>query len=99
MASARAPNAGGWASRAVVRDTRRIPEEFLAQGRCEMTDRFDPNIPPAGPTDPSIEGEFTGIAAIIERPTLGKSNLVVNREESFDIEVSWHVFGTSSRCG
>jgi hypothetical protein len=58
-----------------------------------MTDRFDPNIPPAGPTDPAIEGEFTGIVAITERPTLGKSNLVVNRAESFDIEVSWHVFG------
>jgi len=58
-----------------------------------MTDRFDPNIPPAGPTDPAIEGEFTGIVAITERPTLGKSNLVVNRAESFDIDVSWHVFG------
>jgi len=58
-----------------------------------MTDRFDPNIPPAGLTDPAIEGEFTGIVAITEQPTLGKSNLVVNRAESFDIEVSWHVFG------
>ena len=58
-----------------------------------MTDRFDPNIPPAGPTDPAIEGEFTGIVAITERPTLGKSNLVVNRAEPFDIAVSWHVFG------
>jgi len=58
-----------------------------------MTDRFDPNIPPAGPTDPAIEGEFTGIVAITEKPTLGKSSLVVNRDESFDIEVSWHVFG------
>jgi hypothetical protein len=58
-----------------------------------MTDRFDPNIPPAGPADPAIEGEFTGIVAITERPTLGKSNLVVNRDESFDIEVSWRVFG------
>ncbi|HJU02448.1 MAG TPA: hypothetical protein VJ966_14740 [Actinomycetes bacterium] len=58
-----------------------------------MTDRFDPNIPPAGPTDPSMEGEFTGIVAITERPTLGKSNLVVNADEDFDIEVSWHVFG------
>jgi len=58
-----------------------------------MTDRFDPNIPPAGPTDPAIEGEFTGIVAITEQPTLGKSNLVVNRDKSFDIEVSWHVFG------
>ena len=58
-----------------------------------MTDRFDPNIPPAGLTDPAIEGEFTGIVAITEQPTLGKSNLVVNRDKSFDIEVSWHVFG------
>ena len=58
-----------------------------------MTDRFDPNIPPAGPTDPAIEGEFTGIVTITEQPTLGKGNLVVNRDKSFDIEVSWHVFG------
>ena len=58
-----------------------------------MTDRFDPNIPPAGPTDPAIEGEFTGIVAITERPTLGKSNLVINRDKAFDIKVSWHVFG------
>jgi hypothetical protein len=58
-----------------------------------MTDRFDPNIPPAGPTDPAIQGEFTGIVGITEQPTLGKSNLVVNRRESFDIEVKWHVFG------
>jgi hypothetical protein len=58
-----------------------------------MTDRFDPNIPPAGPTDPAIEGEFTGIVAITDRPTLGKSNLVVNGDKDFDIDVSWHVFG------
>jgi hypothetical protein len=58
-----------------------------------MTDRFDPNIPPAGPTDPAIEGEFTGVVAIAERPTLGKSNLVVNRSQPFDIEVNWRVFG------
>jgi hypothetical protein len=58
-----------------------------------MTDRFDPNIPPASPTDPAMEGEFTGIVTITERPTLGKSNLVVNADEDFDIEVSWHVFG------
>jgi hypothetical protein len=57
-----------------------------------MTDRFDPNIPPAGPTDPAIQGEFTGIT-ITEQPTLGKSNLVINRARPFDIEVSWHVFG------
>ena len=60
-----------------------------------MTDRFDPNIPPAGPTDPAIEGEFTGIVAITERPTLGKSNLVVNRDESFDIEEVIDIFLTS----
>ena len=58
-----------------------------------MTDRFDPNIPPAGLTDPAIEGEFTGIVAITEQPTLGKSNLVINRDKAFDIKVSWHVFG------
>jgi hypothetical protein len=58
-----------------------------------MTDRFDPNIPPAGPTDPAIQGEFTGIVGITEQPTLGKSNLVVNRAKPFDIEVKWHVFG------
>ena len=58
-----------------------------------MTDRFDPNIPPAGPTDPAIEGEFLGIVAITEKPTLGKSNLIVNRDQTFDVEVEWHVFG------
>ena len=58
-----------------------------------MTSSFDPNIPPGAPTDPSIEGEFTGIVAITEHPTLGKSNLVVNRDEAFDISVQWHVFG------
>jgi hypothetical protein len=58
-----------------------------------MTDRFDPNIPPAGPTDPAIEGEFLGIVGITENPTLGKSNLVVNRAQDFYIEVTWHVFG------
>jgi hypothetical protein len=58
-----------------------------------MTDRFDPNIPPAGLTDPAIEGEFTGIVAITDRPTLGKSNLVVNGDKDFEIDVSWHVFG------
>ena len=26
-------------------------------------------------------------------PTLGKSNLVVNGDKSFDIKISWHVFG------
>jgi hypothetical protein len=58
-----------------------------------MTDRFDPNIPAAGPTDPAIEGEFLGIVAITEKPTLGKSNLVINGDKDFDIEVKWHVFG------
>jgi|GEM_PF-1307966 hypothetical protein len=60
-----------------------------------MTDRFDPNIPPnpANPADPAIEGEFTGIVAITEHPTLGKSNLVVNPDQPFDVEVAWHVFG------
>jgi hypothetical protein len=58
-----------------------------------MTDRFDPNIPPAGPTDPAIEGEFLGIVAITEKPTLGKSNLIINRDQPFDIEVEWRVFG------
>jgi hypothetical protein len=58
-----------------------------------MTARFDPNIPPAGPTDPAIEGAFTGVVAITEHPSLGKSNLVVNRARPFDIEVNWRVFG------
>jgi hypothetical protein len=59
-----------------------------------MTDRFDPNIPPTAPTDPSIEGAFLGIVAITEQPRIGRSNLVINAAETFDIEVSWHVFGT-----
>jgi len=58
-----------------------------------MTDRFDPNIPPTGSSDPAIEGEFIGIVAITERPRLGKSNLVIDPNETFDVEVSWHVFG------
>lgn len=58
-----------------------------------MTDRFDPNIPPAGPTDPAIQGEFTGIVGIHEQPSLGKSNLVINGAKPFDIKVDWHVFG------
>jgi hypothetical protein len=62
-----------------------------------MTDRFDPNIPPAGPTDPSIEGEFTGIVAITERQRLGKGNLVVNADEpSTSAGTS---SATWSRCG
>jgi hypothetical protein len=68
--------------------------EFLGrENGADMTDSFDPNIPPGAPTDPAIEGAFTGIVAILEQPTLGKSNLVVNRNKPFDIEVSWHVFG------
>jgi hypothetical protein len=58
-----------------------------------MTDRFDPNIPSSGPNSPTIEGEFTGVVAITERPTLGSTNLVVNAAEPFDIDVNWHVFG------
>jgi hypothetical protein len=63
------------------------------QGSITMTDRFDPNIPPTGPTDPAIEGEFLGIVGITERPNLGTSNLIVNRRKPFDITVTWHVFG------
>ncbi|GIF18426.1 hypothetical protein BJ973_008615 [Actinoplanes tereljensis] len=58
-----------------------------------MTDRFDPNIPPTGPTDPAIQGEFTGIVGITERPAIGKSNLVVDGSKPFEIDVSWHIFG------
>jgi hypothetical protein len=58
-----------------------------------MANRFDPNIPPAGPSDPAIEGAFTGIVSITEQPTLGKSNFVINADKSFTIEVKWHVFG------
>src|SRR5262245_40128098 len=58
-----------------------------------MTASFDPNIPPTTPTAPAIEGEFTGVVTITEHPTLGDSNLVVNRGEEFDISVNWHVFG------
>jgi len=58
-----------------------------------MSDSFDPNIPPAGPTDPHIQGEFLGVVGITEQPTIGKANLVVNRAKPFDIEVKWRVFG------
>jgi len=60
-----------------------------------MTDRFDPNIPadPDNPAAPSIEGDFTGIVTITEQPSVGAPNLVVNADKSFDIKVSWHVFG------
>src|ERR1700733_12172287 len=57
-----------------------------------MTDRFDPNIPPAGPTDPSIQGAFTGIT-LTERQAFGRANHVVNGARPFDIKISWHVFG------
>src|SRR3954470_9424897 len=58
-----------------------------------MSDNFDPNIPPAGPTDPTIQGEFLGIVGITEQPAIGRGNLVVNRTKPFDIEVKWRVFG------
>lgn len=57
-----------------------------------MTDRFDPNIPPAGPTDPSIQGAFTGIT-LTERQAFGRANHVVNGARPFDIKINWHVFG------
>lgn len=57
-----------------------------------MTDRFDPNIPKGGPSDPWIEGEFTAVS-VVETPRLGKTNLVVNGAAPFDIELKWHVFG------
>src|ERR1700743_3565265 len=42
-----------------------------------MSDRFDPNIPadPTDPTVPNIEGAFTGLVAITEQPTIGRSRL------------------------
>ncbi|MGK5684640.1 hypothetical protein [Actinoplanes sp. URMC 104] len=58
-----------------------------------MGDRFDPNIPPAGPTDPSLQGEFTTVAALGDQPTLGTANLVINPDQPFHVEVRWHVFG------
>ncbi|MEV4346465.1 hypothetical protein AB0J83_18515 [Actinoplanes sp. NPDC049596] len=58
-----------------------------------MTDRFDPNIPPAGPASPSIEGEFIGTVVITEQPAIGTGNLVIDRTKPFDIEVKWHVYG------
>jgi hypothetical protein len=58
-----------------------------------MTDRFDPNIPPTSPTAPAIQGDFVGIVGITERPVIGSSNLVINADQSFDVEVTWHVFG------
>jgi hypothetical protein len=60
-----------------------------------MSERFDPNIPadPSNPTAPAIEGAFTGVVTVTEQPTIGQANLVVNRAKSFDIKVSWHIFG------
>jgi hypothetical protein len=58
-----------------------------------MTDTFDPNIPPTGPTSPSIQGAFVGVVGVTERPAIGSSNLVINANQPFDIEVTWHVFG------
>lgn len=57
-----------------------------------MTATFDPNIPSTGPSAPAIEGEITDVA-ITEPPALGRTNLVVNPHKTFDITVSWHVFG------
>lgn len=57
-----------------------------------MANRFDPNIPPAGPSSPAIEGEITGVV-ITEQPSLGATNLVVNADKPFDIKVNWRVFG------
>jgi hypothetical protein len=57
-----------------------------------MSNNFDPNIPPTGPNDPAIEGEFTAIR-IAEQPALGKNNLVINGGEPFDIDVDWHIMG------
>lgn len=59
-----------------------------------MSDRFDPNIPSTGPSSASIEGDFIGVVGITERPAIGNSNFVINANESFDVEVTWHVFGT-----
>lgn len=61
-----------------------------------MTDRFDPNIPPRvpfDPTDPTIQGSFLGCVAVTEQPVIGKANLVINGDQSFKIHVKWHVFG------
>ncbi|GID32287.1 hypothetical protein [Paractinoplanes brasiliensis] len=58
-----------------------------------MTEHFDPNIPPAGETDPCIEGDFVGPVVVLEKPALGKGNLVIDRTKPFDIKVKWHVFG------
>jgi hypothetical protein len=57
-----------------------------------MTDRFDPNLPPTSPTSGAIQGEFTRVV-LTEQPAIGDGNAVVNRTQSFDIAVDWHVFG------
>jgi hypothetical protein len=57
-----------------------------------MTDRFDPNFPPTSPPSLAIEGEITRVV-VTEQPAIGLGNAVVNRAQSFDIDVDWHVFG------
>jgi hypothetical protein len=59
-----------------------------------MTDRFDPNFPPTLGPPPflAIEGEVTRVT-VTEQPAIGLGNAVVNRAQSFDIDVDWHVFG------
>jgi len=57
-----------------------------------MSSSFDPNIPGTSPSDPSIEGTIS--VQVVERPTLGKANLVIDGDNPFDIDVSWSVTGT-----
>jgi hypothetical protein len=57
-----------------------------------MSSNFDPNIPSTGPGSPSIEGQFTAIE-IAEQQVLGKSNLVINGGQAFDLKVSWSITG------
>jgi len=52
-----------------------------------MADRFDPNFPT------HLEGDFLGVVAVTEHPTIGNSNLVVDPANPFEIAVSWHIFG------
>ncbi len=52
-----------------------------------MADRFDPNFPT------HLEGDFLGVVAVTEHPTIGNTNLVVNPANPFEISVSWHIFG------
>jgi hypothetical protein len=65
----------------------------MSREKLGMVNRFDPHIPPTGPSDAAVHGEFTRIAAIADRPSLGPSNLVVDRSRPFDIEVSWRLSG------